>query len=73
MKDTTPPRQVVRADLSCLICGEIAGVVEDQCIVRPRSQGSIRFDGRRLLCGRCGSILLVEERDRTWLPPPPTR
>jgi hypothetical protein len=67
--DTEPstpvPPRVVRVELSCLMCGEVAGLLEDRRIVRPRAQGSIRYDGRRLTCGRCGSILMPGDEDRT--------
>jgi hypothetical protein len=49
------------------MCGEIAGVLENRRIVRPRSHGSIRYDGRLLTCGRCGSVLIPGEEDRTLL------
>jgi RNase P subunit RPR2 len=47
------------------MCGELAGFLEDRRRVRPRVSGSVRFDGRRLTCGRCGSILLPGEEDRS--------
>ena len=62
-----PRPVVVRLELSCLLCGEIAGLLEDRRIIRPRSPGSIRYDGRRLRCGRCGSCLIPGEEDRTPL------
>jgi hypothetical protein len=60
-----PRPAVVRTELSCLLCGEIAGVIENRRIVRPRSPGSLRYDGRRLTCGRCGSALIPGDDDPT--------
>ena len=60
---------IVRTELSCLLCGEIAGVIENRRIVRPRSPGSVRYDGRRLTCGRCGSFVIAGDDDPT--PPGP--
>jgi hypothetical protein len=54
----------VRIELTCLQCGELAGFLENQRVVRPRVPGSMRFDGRRLTCGRCGSMVIRGEEDR---------
>jgi RNase P subunit RPR2 len=51
----------VRVELTCLMCGELAGVIENRRLIRPRASGSLRYDGRRLTCGRCGSMLLPGE------------
>ena len=45
-------------ELSCLTCGEVAGYVENQRIVRPVLPGRIRMERGRLACGRCGGMLL---------------
>jgi hypothetical protein len=54
----------VRLELHCLMCGAVAGVLEDRRIVRPTSPGAIRYDGRRLSCGRCGSGLIPGDEVR---------
>jgi len=41
-----------------LPCGEVAGYVENQRIVRPVFPGGIRLQRGRLRCGRCGGLLL---------------
>jgi hypothetical protein len=45
-------------ELTCLPCGEVAGYVENQRIVRPVFPGGIRIERGRLRCGRCGGLLL---------------
>ena len=50
-------------ELTCLLCGEFAGVLENGRVVRPRIPGSVRYDGRRLACRRCGSALIPGEED----------
>jgi hypothetical protein len=54
----------VRIELHCLMCGDVAGVIEDRKIVRPTREGSIRYDGRKLMCGRCGSGLIPGDEVR---------
>jgi hypothetical protein len=66
----SPTRRVQRIELTCLLCGEIAGVLEDRRVVRPRAPGSVRFQGRLLRCGRCGSPLLPGEEDHSPIPAP---
>jgi hypothetical protein len=44
-------------ELTCLPCGEVAGYVENQRIVRPVYPGGIRIEGGRLRCGRCNGLL----------------
>jgi hypothetical protein len=59
---SAPPR--VRIDwfeLTCLPCGEVAGYVENQRIVRPVYARGIRLEHGRPLCGRCGGLLLSGE------------
>jgi hypothetical protein len=54
-----PPRvRIAWLELSCLPCGEVAGYIEDQRIVRPNLPGGIRMERGRLRCGRCGGLLL---------------
>ena len=54
--------RIAWTELTCLTCGELAGYVENQRIVRPLKPGRIRLTGRRLGCGRCGGLLLFGER-----------
>jgi hypothetical protein len=49
-------------DLTCLLCGELAGLVENGRSLRARTPGSMRRDGARLACGRCGGPLTSGER-----------
>lgn len=49
-------------ELYCLPCGEVAGFIEDERVVRPVYPGGIRLDRRRLRCGRCGGTLLTGNR-----------
>ena len=49
-------------ELSCLNCGELAGYVENQRLVKPVVPGRIRLDGGTPRCGRCGGLLLSGER-----------
>ena len=57
-------RPTVRLELHCLLCGEVAGVLEDRRVVRPSTETSLRYDGRRLTCGRCGSGLIPGDEVR---------
>jgi hypothetical protein len=62
--DPAPPPRI-RIDwfeLTCLPCGEVAGYVENQRIVRPVFPRGIRLERGRPLCGRCGGLLLSGER-----------
>ena len=59
------PRQRVRIawlELTCLPCGEGAGVIEDERVVRPVYPGGIRLDRGRPRCGRCGALLFGGDR-----------
>jgi RNase P subunit RPR2 len=64
--EPSPPRSrpAVRVELHCLMCGAVAGVLEDRRIVRPMTIGSVRFEGKRLACGRCGSVLIPGDEVR---------
>ena len=54
-----PPRvRISWLELTCLPCGEVAGYIENQRIVRPVYPGGIRLDRGRPRCGRCGGLLL---------------
>jgi hypothetical protein len=55
---------MVRLELHCLMCGEVAAILEDRRVVRPSAPGSVRYDGRRLSCGRCGSGLIPADEVR---------
>ena len=55
-----PVRQRIEwTELNCLTCGEVAGYIENQRIVRPVIPGRIRVERKRLRCGRCGGLLLA--------------
>jgi hypothetical protein len=61
--DQPPPRvQISWLELTCLPCGEVAGYIEDQRIVRPVYPGGIRLDRNRPRCGRCQGLLLAGNR-----------
>ncbi len=49
-------------ELTCLLCGEQAGVIEDGQTLHVRAPGSVRRAGARLACGRCGGTLTPGER-----------
>jgi len=49
-------------ELTCFACGEVAGVIENERIVRPVYPGGIRLERGRPRCGRCGGALLAGER-----------
>ena len=57
-------RPTLRLELHCLMCGAVAGILEDRRVVRPALPGSVRYDGRRLSCGRCGSGLIPGDEVR---------
>jgi hypothetical protein len=59
------PRQRVRIpwlELSCLPCGEVAGYIEDDRIVRPVYPGGIVLEHGRPRCGRCNALLFGGQR-----------
>jgi hypothetical protein len=63
--DFDGPRQKVRIawlELSCLPCGEVAGYIEDERVVRPVYPGGIRLDRGRPRCGRCNALLFGGDR-----------
>jgi hypothetical protein len=58
-----PPRvRISWLELTCLPCGEVAGYIEDQRIVRPVYPGGIRLERNRPRCGRCSGLLLAGNR-----------
>jgi hypothetical protein len=59
------PRERVRIawlELNCLACGEVAGYIEDDRIVRPVYPGGIVLDRGQPTCGRCGALLFGGHR-----------
>src|SRR5207247_2065811 len=66
-----PNPTTVRLELTCLLCGELAGVFENGRVVRPGMPGSVGFDWPRLPCGRCGGILSLGFDELRW--PRPVR
>jgi len=57
-----PRLRISWLELTCLPCGEVAGYIEDQRIVRPVFPGGIRLERGRPRCGRCNGLLLAGER-----------
>lgn len=65
LKEIDQPRERVRIawlELSCLGCGEVAGFIEDDRIVRPVYPGGIMLDRGKPKCGRCGALLFGGQR-----------
>jgi hypothetical protein len=63
MTEDAPRRvRIAWVELSCFTCGEVAGFIEDQRMVRAVYQGGIRLERGRLRCGRCGGVLMAGER-----------
>jgi hypothetical protein len=54
--------RIAWVELTCLQCGEVAGYVENERVVRPVFPGGIRMERGRLRCGRCGGLLLTGNR-----------
>lgn len=50
-------KRIKWVELSCMLCGEWAGTLEGESVLRPRSAGSARIVGTRVVCGRCGGGL----------------
>jgi hypothetical protein len=50
-------QRVKWVELSCMLCGEWAATLEGGSVLRPRSPGSARLTGTRVVCGRCGGAL----------------
>ena len=56
--DEPAPRvRISWLELTCLPCGEVAGYIEDERLVRPVYPGGIRLERGRPRCGRCGALL----------------
>ena len=50
-------QRVKWVELSCMLCGEWSATLEGGSVLRPRSAGSARINGSRIVCGRCGGAL----------------
>lgn len=61
---SNPPQRtrIAWLELTCLACGEVAGYIENERIVRPVYPGGIRLDNGRPRCGRCSGLLLPGDR-----------
>jgi len=55
-------RRVKWVELSCMLCGEWVATLEGDQLLRPRSPGSARLNGKRVVCGRCGGPLSVTDQ-----------
>ncbi len=60
--EPAPRVQISWLELTCLPCGEVAGYIEDERIVRPVYPGGIRLERNRARCGRCGALLIPGNR-----------
>jgi hypothetical protein len=60
--DGLPRVRLAWVELNCFTCGEVAGFIENERIVRPVYPGGIRLERGRPRCGRCGGVLLTGER-----------
>jgi hypothetical protein len=40
-----------------MLCGEAVATLEGGVLLRPRAASSVRINGARLVCGRCGGSL----------------
>jgi hypothetical protein len=50
-------RRTKWVELSCMLCGEAAATLEAGTVLRPRNEKSVRMNGARVVCGRCGGSL----------------
>jgi hypothetical protein len=50
-------RRTKWVELSCLLCGEAVATLEGGVLLKPRGPNSVRVNGARLVCGRCGGSL----------------
>ena len=55
-------RRTKWVELSCLLCGEAAATLEGGTLLRPRTEHSVRVNGARVVCGRCGGSLSPTEQ-----------
>ena len=54
-------RRTKWVELSCLLCGEAAATLEGGTL-RPKTASSVRVNGARVVCGRCGGSLSPAEQ-----------
>src|SRR5438309_11602662 len=54
-------RRTKWVELSCLLCGEAAATLEGSTL-RPRTPTSVRVNGARVVCGRCGGRLSAADQ-----------
>jgi ParB family chromosome partitioning protein len=57
----------VWAELRCLMCGELAGVIENGRCLRPVSGDSVQRNGSHVACGRCGGSLVSGARGVSYM------
>ena len=50
-------RRTKWVELSCMLCGEAVATLEGGTLLRPRNEKSVRVNGARVVCGRCGGSL----------------
>jgi hypothetical protein len=50
-------RRTKWVELSCMLCGEAVATLEGGTLLRPRNAQSVRVNGARVVCGRCGGSL----------------
>jgi len=50
-------RRTKWVELSCLLCGEAVATLEGGVLLKPRGPSTVRINGARLVCGRCGGSL----------------
>ena len=55
-------RRTKWVELSCLLCGEAVATLEGGTLLRPRTASSVRVNGARVVCGRCGGSLSPAEQ-----------
>jgi hypothetical protein len=59
-------RKITRTQLQCLLCGEVAGAIEQERSFRATSAGSVRVVHNHLTCGRCGGSLTASDRSELY-------
>jgi hypothetical protein len=55
--ESAPRIRIAWLELTCLPCGEVAGYIENERLVRPVYPGGIRLEKGRPRCGRCNALL----------------
>jgi hypothetical protein len=61
-----PFRKISRTELQCLLCGEVAGAIEQGRSFRPRDPRTTHLVSGRLRCGRCGGSLSTGDRTEEY-------